>query len=66
MKIYDITVTGPTADWLTSARGDMPLPVFLRRLLTEIANAPEDYIDLINGIFNTSVEDTCITRQQTT
>lgn len=28
MKIYDITVTGPTADWLTSARGDMPLPVF--------------------------------------
>ncbi|ENO7477113.1 hypothetical protein [Citrobacter amalonaticus] len=66
MKIYDITVTGATADWLTYARGDMPLPVFLRRLLTEIAKAPEDHIDLINGIFNTSVEDRCTTRQQTT
>ncbi|MBL5949350.1 MULTISPECIES: hypothetical protein [Enterobacter] len=66
MKIYDITVTGATADWLTSARGDMPLPVFLRRLLTEIASAPENYIDLIDGIFNTSVEDTCRTRQQIT
>lgn len=38
MKIYDITVTGPTADWLTSARGDMPLPVFIRKLLTIIAS----------------------------
>ena len=66
MKIYDITVTGTTADWLTSVRGQMPLPVFVRRLLTEIASSSEQHTDLINAIFNTSVEDTCRTRQQTT
>ncbi len=66
MKIYDITVPGIVADWLTSARGDMPLPVFVRRLLTEISSSPEHYTDLINAIFNTSVEDTCRTRTQNT
>jgi hypothetical protein len=65
MKIYDITVPGTVADWLTSARGDMPLPVFVRRLLTEISSSPENYTDLINAI-NTSVEDTCRTRTQNT
>ncbi len=66
MKIYDITITGTTADWLTSARGQMPLPVFVRRLLTEVASSPEHHTDLINAIFNTSVEDTCRTRTQNT
>lgn len=66
MKIYDITVPGTVADWLTSTRGDMPLPVFVRRLLTEISSSPEHYTDLINAIFNTSVEDTCRTRTQNT
>ena len=44
MKIYDITVTGTTADWLTATRGNMPLPVFVRRLLTEIASNPEKFL----------------------
>jgi len=60
MKIYDITVTGTTADWLTATRGDMPLPVFVRRLLTEIASQPEKYSDLTNTI-NDSVECKCRT-----
>ena len=61
MKIYDITVTGTTADWLTATRGNMPLPVFIRRLLTEIASQPEKYSDLTNTI-NDSVECKCQTR----
>ena len=61
MKIYDITVTGPTADWLTTARGDMPLPVFIRKLLATIASQPEKYSDLTNTI-NDSVECKCQTR----
>ena len=40
MKIYDITVTGTTADWLAATRGNIPLPVFVRKLLTEIARNP--------------------------
>lgn len=66
MKIYDITVSGAVAQWLTHTRGKMPLPVFLRRMLVEIASAPEDHTDLINAIFNTSVEDTCNTRNLNT
>ncbi|WP_074388623.1 hypothetical protein [Buttiauxella noackiae] len=66
MKIYDITIPSSVAEWLTDTRGNMPLPVFVRRLLTEIASTPTDHTDLINAIFNTSVEDTCRTRQQTT
>lgn len=50
MKIYDITVTGTTADWLTATRGNIPLPVFVRKLLTEIASQPEKYSDLTNTI----------------
>lgn len=61
MKIYDITVTGATADWLTTARGDMPLPVFIRKLLTIIASQPEKYSDLTNTT-NDSVECKCQTR----
>ncbi|KAF0861453.1 hypothetical protein Y888_01010 [Mixta calida B021323] len=61
MKIYDITVTGTTADWLTATRGNMPLPVFVRKLLTIIASQPEKYIDLTNTI-NDSVEYKCRTR----
>ncbi|HCI7697399.1 TPA: hypothetical protein RRE17_005165 [Klebsiella pneumoniae] len=61
MKIYDITVTGTTADWLTTTRGNMPLPVFVRKLLTEIASQPEKYSDLTNTI-NDSVECKCQTR----
>ena len=66
MKIYDITVPGRVAEWLTDTRGNMPLPVFVRRLLTEIASTPTNHTDLINAIFNTSVEDTCNTRNLTT
>lgn len=58
MKIYDITVTGATADWLTTARGQMPLPVFIRKLLVEIASNPEKYNDLTQTI-NDSVECKC-------
>ncbi|MEH4622941.1 hypothetical protein PO369_04985 [Phytobacter diazotrophicus] len=61
MKIYDITVTGTTADWLTAMRGNIPLPVFVRKLLTEIASKPEKYSDLTNTI-NDSVECKCQTR----
>ena len=61
MKIYDITVTGTTADWLTATRGNMPLPVFVRRLLTEIASQPEKYSDLTQTL-NDSVECKCQTR----
>lgn len=61
MKIYDITVTGITADWLTAKRGNMPLPVFVRKLLTEIASQPEKYSDLTQTI-NDSVECKCQTR----
>lgn len=61
MKIYDITVTGATADWLTAARGQMPLPVFIRKLLTEIASNSEKYNDLTRTI-NDSVEYQCQTR----
>ncbi|WBN88760.1 hypothetical protein KJE18_03005 [Enterobacter kobei] len=61
MKIYDITVTGATADWLTTARGQMPLPVFIRKLLVEIASNPEKYYDLTQTI-NDSVECKCQTR----
>ena len=61
MKIYDITVTGTTADWLTATRGSMPLPVFVRRLLTEIASDPEKYNDLTQTIPD-SVECKCQTR----
>ncbi|WP_182056880.1 hypothetical protein [Pantoea sp. ME81] len=61
MKIYDITVTGITADWLTATRGNMPLPVFVRKLLTEIASQPEKYSDLTQTI-NDSVEYKCQTR----
>lgn len=61
MKIYDIIVTGTTADWLTATRGNMPLPVFVRKLLTEIASQPEKYSDLTNTI-NDSVECKCQTR----
>lgn len=61
MKIYDITVTGTTADWLTATRGNMPLPVFVRRLLTEIASNPEEYNNLTKTI-NDSVEYKCETR----
>ena len=61
MKIYDITVTGTTADWLTATRGNMPLPVFIRRLLTEIASQPEKYSDLTQTL-NDSVESKCQTR----
>lgn len=61
MKIYDITVTGATADWLTTARGQMPLPVFIRKLLVEIASNPEKYNDLTQTI-NDSVECKCQTR----
>lgn len=58
MKIYDITVTGTTADWLTATRGNMPLPVFVRKLLTEIASQPGKYSDLTKTI-NASVGETC-------
>lgn len=61
MKIYEITVTGTTADWLTAARGNVPLPVFIRRLLTEIASDPEKYNDLTQTL-NDSVECKCQTR----
>lgn len=61
MKIYDITVTGITADWLTATRGNIPLPVFVRKLLTEIASNPEKYNDLTQTI-NDSVECKCQTR----
>lgn len=61
MKIYDITVTGTTADWLTATRGNMSLPVFVRRLLTEIASNPEKYNDLTQTITD-SVECKCQTR----
>lgn len=61
MKIYNITVTGATADWLTTARGQMPLPVFIRKLLVEIASNPEKYNDLTQTI-NDSVECKCQTR----
>lgn len=61
MKIYDIAVTGTTADWLTTARGDIPLPIFIRKLLTEIANNPEKYNSLTQKI-NDSVEYKCQTR----
>jgi len=61
MKIYDITVTGTTADWLTATRGNMSLPVFVRRLLTEIASNPEKYNDLTQTI-NDSVECKCPNR----
>lgn len=61
MKIYDITVTGTTADWLTATRGNMPLPVFVRKLLTEIASNPEIYNDLTQTL-NASVECKCQTR----
>jgi len=61
MKIYDITVTGTTADWLTATRGNVPLPVFVRRLLMEIANNPNKYNDLTKTI-NDSVECKCQTR----
>lgn len=61
MKIYDIAVTGTTADWLTATRGNIPLPVFVRKLLTEIASQPEKYSDLTNTI-NDSVECKCQTR----
>ncbi|MEB6469310.1 hypothetical protein MXM56_12530 [Klebsiella michiganensis] len=61
MKIYDITVTGTTADWLTATRGNMPLPVFVRKLLTEIASQPEKYSDLTQPL-NDSVECKCQTR----
>ncbi|MBK0089384.1 hypothetical protein [Erwinia sp. S59] len=61
MKIYDITVTGATADWLTATRGNIPLPVFVRKLLAEIASQPEKYSDLTNTI-NDSVECKCQTR----
>lgn len=62
MKIYDITVTGATADWLTDARGQIPLPVFIRKLLTEIASQPGKYSDLTKTI-NDSVECKCRTRK---
>lgn len=58
MKIYDLTVTGTTADWLTAARGQMPLPVFIRKLLTIIASQPEKYSDLTKTITD-SVEYKC-------
>ena len=58
MKIYDITVTGTTADWLTATRGNMPLPVFVRKLLAEIANNPNKYNDLTKTL-NDSVECKC-------
>ncbi|HBS7154811.1 hypothetical protein B6J47_29380 [Klebsiella pneumoniae] len=61
MKIYDITVTGTTADWLTATRGNMSLPVFVRKLLAEIANNPNKYNDLTQTI-NDSVEYKCQTR----
>lgn len=61
MKIYDFTVTGATADWLTDARGQIPLPVFIRKLLTEIARNQEKYTDLTKTI-NDSVECKCQTR----
>ncbi|EMW3188158.1 hypothetical protein AAEU20_000237 [Klebsiella quasipneumoniae] len=61
MKIYDITVTGTTADWLTATRGSMPLQVFVRKLLAEIANNPNKYNDLTQTI-NDSVECKCQTR----
>ncbi|HDY8318100.1 TPA: hypothetical protein RRG75_003358 [Klebsiella pneumoniae] len=60
MKIYDITVTGTTADWLTVTRGNMPLPVFVRKLLIEIASNPEKYHDLTKTL-NDSVECKCRT-----
>ncbi|GEM_PF-2881972 len=60
MKIYDITVTGTTADWLTVTRGNMPLPVFVRKLLSEIACNPEKYNDLTKTL-NDSVECKCRT-----
>ena len=56
MKIYDITVTGATADWLTTARGQMPLPVFIRKLLVEIASNPEKYNDLTQWSANANPE----------
>jgi len=61
MKIYDITVTGTTADWITATRGNIPLPVFVRKLLTEIASNPEEYNNLTKTI-NDSVEYKCETR----
>lgn len=61
MKIYDITVTGATADWVTAARRQIPLPVFVRKLLTEIARNPEKYEDLTQSL-NDSVEYQCQNR----
>jgi hypothetical protein len=42
MKIYDITVTGTTADWLTATRGNMPLPVFVRKAADGDRQQPEN------------------------
>ena len=61
MKIYDITVKRTTDDWLTATRANMPLPMFVRRLLTEIASNPEKYNDLTQTL-NDSVECKCQTR----
>lgn len=37
MKLHNITVSAPVADWITEARGEIPLPIFIRQILTDIA-----------------------------
>jgi hypothetical protein len=37
MKLHNITVSAPVADWITEARGEIPLPIFIRKILTDIA-----------------------------
>ncbi|WP_411749024.1 hypothetical protein [Serratia marcescens] len=41
MKLNNITVSAMVADWITEARGEIPLPNFIRQLLTHIALRPE-------------------------
>lgn len=48
MKLNNITVSAKVADWITEARGDVPLPNFIRQVLTQIALTPELQTALLN------------------
>ncbi|WP_447886903.1 hypothetical protein [Serratia fonticola] len=48
MKLNNITVSAKVADWITEARGDVPLPNFIRQVLTQIALTAELQTALLN------------------
>lgn len=50
MKLNNITVSATVADWITEARGEVPLPNFIRKVLTHIALTPELQTSLSNSM----------------